>query len=56
MTLLPALPKSVLPAFLPVSLTGLYLKQHRAARRTRRSPVSPLRRQLTMWWTAKRWG
>jgi hypothetical protein len=45
----------VLPAFLPVSLTGLYLK------RISRHPnaplaVSPLRRQLTMWWTAKRWG
>ena len=55
MTLLGGLPQSVLPAFLPVSLTGLYLK------RISRHPnaplaVSPLRRQLTMWWTAKRWG
>lgn len=55
MTLLPQVPKAVLPAFLPVSLTGLYLK------RIARSPdtplaVSPLRRQLTMWWAAKRWG
>ena len=55
MTLLPGLPNSVLPALLPVSLTGLYLK------RIARAPdaplsVSPLRRQVTMWWTAKRWG
>lgn len=53
--LLPSLPKSVLPAFLPVSLTGMYLG------RIARSPdealnVSPLRRQFTMWWTARRWG
>jgi len=55
MTLRPELPKSVLPAFLPVSLTGLYLK------RIAKQPdvplsVSPLRRQIEMWWTAKRWG
>lgn len=55
MTLLPEVPKSVLPAFLPVSLTGLYLK------RVEKAPgallaVSPLRRQFTMWWTARRWG
>lgn len=49
------LPKSVLPAFLPVSLTGIYLK---ALRRTpdQPLPVSPLKRQLLMWWTARRWG
>lgn len=55
MVLLPQVPKPVLPAFLPVSLTGLYLKK------IARSPdatlsVSPLRRQVTMWWTARRWG
>jgi phytoene synthase len=55
MTLLPSLPKSVLPALLPVSLTGLYLKK---IARAPDAPlaVSPLRRQFTMWWTAKRWG
>lgn len=51
----PKLPKSVLPAFLPVSLTGLYLK------RIARAPdamlnVSPLKRQMVMWWTARKWG
>jgi len=55
LALVPKLPKSVLPAFLPVSLTGMYLKA------IRRSPdqmlhVSPLKRQLLMWWTARRWG
>ena len=55
MTLLPDLPKSVLPAFLPVSLTGLYLKKIAKAPDQPLS-VSPLRRQLTMWWTARRWG
>ncbi|PZF76433.1 phytoene/squalene synthase family protein [Aestuariivirga litoralis] len=55
MALLPQLPRSVLPAFLPVSLTGLYL-----AKIDRRPEVplqvSALRRQWHMWWTAKRWG
>lgn len=51
----PKLPKSVLPAFLPVSLTGAYLK------RIAKAPdemlaVSPLRRQIVMWWKARRWG
>jgi phytoene synthase len=55
MTLLPELPKPVLPAFLPVSLTGLYLKRI-AKHPDAPVAVSPLRRQLTMWWTAKRWG
>lgn len=54
MTLRPALPQSVLPALLPVSLTGLYLKKIDAAPDTPLA-VSPLRRQFTMWWTAKRW-
>ena len=53
--LLPSLPKAVLPAFLPVSLTGTYLN------RIAKAPdqmlnVSPLKRQLVMWWTARRWG
>ncbi|MEI8178992.1 squalene/phytoene synthase family protein [Aestuariivirga sp.] len=55
MTLRPALPKSVLPAFLPVSLTGLYLRKIEKAPDAPLA-VSPVRRQLTMWWTAKRWG
>lgn len=51
----PKLPKSVLPAFLPVSLTGTYLK---ALRKAPDQPlaVSPLKRQFVMWWTARRWG
>ena len=55
LTLLPALPKPVLPAFLPVSLTGLYLRKIAAAPDAPLA-ISPLRRQFTMWWTAKRWG
>jgi 15-cis-phytoene synthase len=55
MALLPDLPASLLPAFLPVSLTGLYLKRIAAAPDAPLA-VSPLRRQFTMWWTAKRWG
>ena len=51
----PVLPKSVLPAFLPVSLTGLYLRKIEKAPDAPLA-VSPVRRQLTMWWTAKRWG
>ena len=51
----PALPKSVLPAFLPVSLTGTYLR-HIARAPDRMLNVSPLKRQLIMWWTARRWG
>lgn len=53
--LLPAIPKGVLPAFLPMSLTGTYLK------RIAKAPdqlvqVSPLKRQIVMWWTARQWG
>ena len=55
LTLLPGLPKPVLPAFLPVSLTGLYLKKIAAAPDAPLA-VSPMRRQFTMWWTARRWG
>jgi phytoene synthase len=51
----PQLPASVLPAFLPVSLTGTYLKSLRKAP-DQPLAVSPLRRQFVMWWTAKRWG
>jgi 15-cis-phytoene synthase len=53
--LLPELPKSTLPAFLPVSLTRTYLKRI-AQRPEEMLSVSPLRRQLIMWWTARRWG
>jgi len=53
--LLPALPKSVLPAFLPVSLTALYLGKIAKAPDEMLN-VSPLRRQILMWWTARRWG
>ena len=55
MALRPGLPNAVLPAFLPVSLTGLYLKKIATAPDAPLR-VSPLRRQFTMWWTAKRWG
>lgn len=55
MLLLNDLPKSLLPAFLPVSLTGLYLKSLAAAPDAPLQ-VSALRRQWHMWWTAKRWG
>lgn len=51
----PKLPKSVLPAFLPVSLTGMYLKALRGAPDEVLN-VSPLKRQLLMWWAARRWG
>ena len=53
--LLPSLPKSVLPAFLPMSLTETDLKQIAKAPDAALS-VSPLKRQLLMWWTARRWG
>lgn len=51
--LIPALPPVLLPAFLPLSLTGLYIE------RISRAPDTPLhvsllRRQFTMWWTARR--
>jgi 15-cis-phytoene synthase len=53
--LLPSLHNAVLPAFLPVSLTGTYLN------RIAKAPdemlnVSPLRRQILMWWNARQWG
>ncbi len=55
LAILPNVPKSVLPAFLPVSVTGSYLK---ALGRAPDAPlnVSPLKRQIVMWWTAKSWG
>ena len=55
MTLRPGLPNSVLPAFLPVSLTGLYLKKIDAAP-DKPLAVSPVKRQLVLWWAARRWG
>lgn len=53
--LIPQLPKTVLPAFLPVSLAGTYLKRIAKAPDAVLS-VSPLKRQLVMWWQARRWG
>lgn len=55
LALVPALPRALLPAVLPLSLTSLYLKRIAAAPDVPLS-VSSLRRQLTMWWTARRWG
>ena len=55
MALLPGVPKPVLPAFLPVSLTATYLRTVSRAP-DRLLHVSPLKRQLLMWWTARRWG
>jgi phytoene synthase len=55
MALLPALPKSILPAFLPVSVTRSYLKRIAKALDAPLN-VSPLKRQLIMWWTARKWG
>jgi phytoene synthase len=51
----PKLPASVLPAFLPVSLTGIYLK---ALSKAPDQPlaVSPLKRQIVIWWSARKWG
>jgi phytoene synthase len=51
----PNLPAPVLPAFLPVSMTGMYLK---ALRKAPDQPlaVSPLKRQIVMWWSARTWG
>ncbi len=50
--LIPTLPRSVLPAFLPASLTGAYL---RSVERhpDRPQPVSQFRRQLSLWWSAR---
>lgn len=53
--LIPALPKSLLPAFLPVSVTGTCLKRIAAAPDAELR-LSPLTRQLLMWWQARRWG
>ena len=52
MALLPSVPKPLLPAFLPVTLTATYLK---AIRNRPDEPlrVSPLKRQWVMWWTAR---
>jgi phytoene synthase len=55
LALVPGLPRTVLPALLPLSLTDLYLKRIARAPQQPLS-VSPLRRQFTMWWTARRWG
>ena len=55
LSLLTALPKSLLPAFLPLSLTAGDLKTIAKTPGSPRLPA-PLRRQMTMWWTARRWG
>ena len=55
LALVPALGSSILPAFLPVSLTATYLKRIAKTPDQPRA-VSPLTRQLVMWWTARRWG
>lgn len=55
MALRPALPGPLLSAFLPLSLTGLYLERIAAAP-DEELRVSPLRRQFVMWWTARQWG
>ncbi len=49
----PKLKPSVLPAFLPVSLTNLYLDRIARAPDTPRS-VTQLRRQITLWYYARR--
>lgn len=51
----PALPKSILPAFLPAALTATHLKRIKAAP-DKPVTVSPLKRQLVLWWTARKWG
>lgn len=51
----PNLPKSVLPAFLPAGLTATYLKRLKSAP-GQPLAVSPLKRQLVLWWTARKWG
>jgi phytoene synthase len=55
LALLPGLPKPLLPAFLPLSLTESFLDRL-SKRPDEPLSVSPLRRQVTMWWTARRWG
>lgn len=48
--LLAAIPEAALPAFLPASLTGLYLAR---LERGQTPDVSQLRRQITLWWAAR---
>jgi phytoene synthase len=47
------LPHSILPAFLPVSLTELYLRRIEREPEAPRNP-SQFRRQLSLWWHARR--
>ena len=49
----PKLSPTLLPAFLPVSLTGLYLRRIQAAP-DQRLAVTQFRRQLTIWYYARR--
>ena len=51
--LLPGLAKPLLPAFLPVGLTSLYLDRIATAP-DRPLTVSQFRRQLSLWWHARR--
>ena len=55
MALIPHLPKPVLPAFLPLSLVAGDLK---AVARAPDNPrlALPLKRQLSLWWAARKWG
>jgi phytoene synthase len=55
MALIPQLPKSILPAFLPLSLVASDL---RSVARAPDSPrlASPLKRQFSLWWRARKWG
>lgn len=47
------IPHEALPAFLPASLAGLYLRQTLRAPETY-TEVSQVRRQLALWWSARR--
>lgn len=51
--LAPRIPKQVLPAFLPVCLTPLYLARTEKAPDVSAQP-SAIRRQLSLWWHARR--
>jgi phytoene synthase len=55
MALIPQLPKSILPAFLPLSLVAADLKSIARAPGAPRL-ASPLKRQFSLWWTARKWG
>lgn len=48
------MPRQALPAFLPASLSELYLARVERAAPGEIVSVSPLRRQIVMWWHARR--